>query len=127
MPHSKKEFKPLTKAEEAIMQALWQHEAAFIKDIIATMPAPQPHYNTVSTLLKILAEKGFVKSELLGNAHRYSAMVSKEDYSRRSVQQIVKGYFNNSFKDMISFFAGDKELDIAELEEILKTLKKTKK
>ena len=123
---SKKEFKPLTKAEESIMQALWQYDAAFIKDIITTMPAPKPHYNTVSTLIKILAEKGFVSSELLGNAHRYTAIVSKEDYSRRSVKQIVKGYFNNSFSDMISFFAADKELDIAELETILKNLKKDK-
>jgi len=127
MSGTKKEFKPLTKAEESVMQALWQYDAAFIKEVIAAMPAPQPHYNTVSTLLKILAEKGFVVSETMGNAHRYRALVSKDDYSRRSVQQIVKGYFNNSFKEMISFFAAEKELDIATLEEVLKTLKKAKK
>lgn len=121
------DYKPLTKAEEAVMQALWLHNNAFIKEIIAVMSAPMPHYNTVSTLLKILAEKGFVASKMLGNAHQYYALVSKEDYSRRSVQQIVKGYFNNSLKDMVSFFAGDKSLDIAELEDILKTLKNTKK
>lgn len=124
---TRKEFKPLTKAEESIMQALWQYDAAFIKDIISTMPEPKPHYNTVSTLIKILVEKGFVSSELLGNAHRYKALVTKADYSRRSVKQIVKGYFNNSFSDMISFFAADKELDIEELESILNQLKKDKK
>jgi len=126
MAPKKKEFKPLTKAEETIMQALWQQETAFIKDVVAAMPAPQPHYNTVSTLLKILVEKGFVASESLGNAHRYSALVSKEDYSRRSVKQIVKGYFNNSFADMVSFFAAEKELDITAMEAILKEMKKTK-
>lgn len=121
------EFKPLTKAEEVVMQALWQHDAAFIRELIANMPAPQPHYNTVSTLLKILVEKGFVASELLGNAHRYRALISKEHYSKRSVQQLVKGYFNNSVKDMVSFFAGEKTLDIADLEEILSIMKKAKK
>jgi BlaI family transcriptional regulator, penicillinase repressor len=121
---SKKDFKPLTKAEEAVMQALWQYEAAFIKDVIAAMPAPQPHYNTVSTLLKILVEKEYVSSELMGNAHRYSAAISKDDYSRKSVKQLLKGYFNNSFADMVSFFAADKELEISELEAILKKMKK---
>ena len=121
---SKKEFKPLTKAEESVMQALWQYDAAFIKDVIAAMPTPRPHYNTVSTLLKILVEKGYVQSELIGNAHRFSATVSKADYSRKSVKQLIKGYFNNSFADMVSFFAADKELDISELEAILKKMKK---
>lgn len=121
---SKKEFKSLTKAEEAIMHALWQQEPAFIKEVIAAMPAPRPHYNTVSTLIKILVEKGYVKSELLGNAHRYSALISKDDYSRRSVKQLLKGYFNNSFADMVSFFAADKEIEIAELEAILQNMKK---
>lgn len=121
---SKKEFKPLTKAEESVMQALWQFDAAFIKDVIAAMPVPRPHYNTVSTLLKILIEKGYVQSELIGNAHRFSATVSKADYSRKSVKQLIKGYFNNSFADMVSFFAADKELNVSELEEILKKMKK---
>lgn len=121
---TKKELKPLTKAEEAIMQALWQYEAAFIKDVIAAMPVPRPHYNTVSTLIKILVEKGYVQSELLGNAHRYAALISKDDYSRRSVKQLLKGYFNNSFADMVSFFAADKEIGISELETILKKMKK---
>lgn len=124
MPRGKKEFKPLTRAEDTVMQALWQSEPAFIKDVIAAMPAPQPHYNTVSTLIKILAEKGFVESELIGNAHRYRSLVSREAYSHRSVMQIVKGYFNNSLADMVSFFAANKELDVAELETILKNMKK---
>ena len=124
---NKKEHKALTKAEEAVMQALWQSEPAFIKEVIAAMPSPQPHYNTVSTLIKILVEKGFAASELLGNAHRYRSLVSRDEYSRRSVKQIVKGYFNNSFADMVSFFAADKELKVEDLEAILKDLKKEKK
>ena len=122
----KKEFRPLTKAEELVMQALWPLEAAFIKDVIAAMPAPQPHYNTVSTLLKILEEKGFVASEQMGNANRFRVLVSKEEYSRRSVSQLLKGYFDGSFANLVSFFASDKDVDIHELEAILKTLKKSK-
>lgn len=108
------------------MQALWPLEAAFIKDVIAGMPAPQPHYNTVSTLLKILEEKGFVASEQVGNANRFRVLVSKEDYSRRSVKQLLKGYFNGSFANLVSFFAQEKDVDVHELEAILKTLKKSK-
>ena len=125
MAPKKELFKPLTKAEEAVMMALWQQEGkAFIKDIIAAMPKPQPHYNTVSTLLKILAEKSFVQSQLMGNAHYYEPLINKAEYSKRSVKQLLKGYFNNSFAGMVSYFAGEDEIGIDELEAILKTLRK---
>lgn len=123
MPKGKVEPLQLTKAEEAVMKALWGQEPAFVREIIEAMPSPKPHANTVNTVLKILAEKGFVASELIGNANRFTALIPKEAYSKRNINQLVKGYFNNSFSDMVSFFVAEKEMNIQDLEEILKTLK----
>lgn len=119
-----KTFKPLTKAEEEIMQALWQLEHAFVKDIVDILPEPKPHYNTVSTIIKILEDKGFAGHESFGKANRYFPLVKKDVYSKRSMKQLVKGYFEGSFTNMLSFFAKEKDISIEELEAILKELKK---
>ena len=108
------------------MKALWQHEPALVREIITAMPEPKPHANTVNTILKILAEKGFVAVESVGHGNRFRALISKEDYSSRTIAQVVKGYFNGSFTDMVSFFVADKNLDISELESVLQSLKKKK-
>lgn len=122
-----KTFKPLTKAEEEIMQVLWQLGHAFIKDIVDEMPEPKPHYNTISTIVKILEDKGFIDHESFGKSNRYFALVKKEDYSKKSMTQFVKGYFEGSFSNMLSFFAKEKDISVEELESILKELKKNAK
>ncbi|HXS35642.1 MAG TPA: BlaI/MecI/CopY family transcriptional regulator [Flavipsychrobacter sp.] len=119
-------FKPLTKAEEEIMQVLWQLDKAFVKDIVDQMPEPKPHYNTVSTIIKILADKGFVAYETFGKSNRYYPLIKKEDYSKRSMKQFVKRYFEGSFPEMLSFFVKEKDISIDELESVLRELKKTK-
>lgn len=119
-----KATKTLTKAEETIMQALWQIEKGFAKDIIDKLPSPKPHYNTVSTVLKILTDKGFVGVESLGKSNRYFPLVAKEDYSKRSMKQFMGNYFEGSFANMLSFFVKEKDINIAELEAILKEIKK---
>jgi BlaI family penicillinase repressor len=119
----KSSFKPLTKAEEEIMQVLWTLDKAFIKDIIEKLPAPKPHYNTVSTIIKILGEKGFVSYESFGKSNRYFPIVDKDNYSKRSMEQFVKRYFEGSFSNMLSFFAKEKDISIADLESLLKDLK----
>lgn len=123
----KASFKPLTKAEEEIMQVLWKLDKAFVKDIIDELPAPKPHYNTVSTILKILVDKGFADYESFGKSNRYFPIVQKDDYSKRSMKQFVKGYFEGSFSNMLSFFAKEKDITVEELEAILKELKNTPK
>jgi BlaI family transcriptional regulator, penicillinase repressor len=117
-------FKTLTKAEEQLMQVLWKIGKGTTKDIIEYMPVPRPHYNTASTILKILSEKGFVQIDAIGKSNFYSPAVSKESYSRKSAQQLVKGYFGGSFANMLSFFAKEKDISISELEQIIKELKK---
>ncbi len=119
----KKNFKPLTKAEEEIMQVLWDLEHAFVKDIIDKLGEPKPHYNTVSTIVKILEEKGFVDHESLGKSNRYFPIVAKDDYSKKSMKQFIGKYFDGSFANMLSFFAKEKDISVQELESILTELK----
>lgn len=118
-------FKVLTKAEEEIMQVLWQIEKGFVKDIMDAMPEPKPHYNTVSTIVKILEDKGFVQHESLGKANRYYPLVAKSDYTKKSMKQFVKKYFGGSYANMLSFFAKEKDISVKELEDILNELKNT--
>lgn len=122
----KAQQKTLTKAEEEIMQILWRLEKAFIKDIVDEMPEPRPHYNTVSTIIKILADKGFVNSESFGKANRYYPLIEKDEYSKKTMRQFVKKYFEGSYSNMFSFFAKEKDISVAELEAILKQLKSDK-
>lgn len=119
-----KKFKPLTKAEEEIMQELWKLEHAFVKDVIEELPEPKPHYNTVSTIIKILEEKGFVAHESFGKSNRYYPVVKKDDYSKNSMKQFVGKYFEGSFASMLSFFAKEEDISVKELEDILNELKK---
>lgn len=119
-----KKFKPLTKAEEEIMQELWKLEHAFVKEVIEELPEPKPHYNTVSTIIKILEEKGFVAHESFGKSNRYYPLVKKDDYSKKSMKQFVGKYFEGSFASMLSFFAKEEDISVKELEDIIKEMKK---
>ena len=119
-------MKTLTKAEEQVMQVLWKTGKAFLREIVEAMPAPTPHPNTVATLLKILVEKEFVGIEVIHRHHLYAALVSKEDYSKRSIKQLVKGYFEGSFSNVVSFMVKENNLSVEELESLLKQIRKQK-
>jgi BlaI family penicillinase repressor len=119
-------MKTLTKAEEQVMQVLWKLDHAFLREIIDAMPAPKPHQNTVATLLKILVEKEFVTITVLGRQHQYSASISKEEYSRKTIKQMVKGYFEGSFSNIVSFMVKDNNISIEELETLLQQIRKQK-
>lgn len=119
-------MRALTKAEEQIMQVLWKLGKAFVKEIIEELPDPKPHYNTVSTLVKIMIEKGFVDYKAYGKSHQYYPLVSKEDYSKRTMKSFVKGYFEGSFHNMVSFFVKEKDISIRDLEELVAEIKKSK-
>jgi len=117
-------MKPLTKAEEQVMQVLWKLNKAFLREIVEAMPNPKPHQNTVATLLKILAEKEFVGITVMNRHHQYYSLVSKEDYSKRSMKQLVKGYFEGSFSNVVSFLVKENNISIEELEGLLQQIKK---
>ena len=117
-------LKPLTKAEEQVMQIIWKLNKAFLREIVDAMPIPKPHQNTVATLLKILIDKKYVKADVIGRMHQYYPAVSKDVYSKTSMKNLVKGYFEGSFKDAVSFMVKENNLSIEELELLLQTLKK---
>lgn len=119
--------KNLTKAEEQVMQVIWKLKKAFLREIVEAMPAPRPHQNTVATILKILVDKKFVDVTVIGRMHQYYPLVSKEAYSKSSIKNIVKGYFEGSFSDAVSFMVKENNLSIDELEFLLQQLKKAKK
>lgn len=117
-------MKELTKAEEQIMQILWEIEKGFVKDVLKHFPEPRPAYNTVSTIIRILQDKGFVSHRAYGRTHEYYPLVSKEDYTRSQMTNLVSNYFSNSFEKMISFFAREKKISLSEMEDIIKLMEK---
>lgn len=122
----KKPIQQLTKAEEEIMQVLWELDAAFVKDIIAKLPKPKPAYNTVSTVVRTLEQKGFVGHEPLGKSHKYHPLITKDAYTRSFLKGFVQRYFSGSYKQMVSFFTQEDKLSVNELEDLVTKLKKLK-
>jgi BlaI family transcriptional regulator, penicillinase repressor len=121
----------LTKAEEQVMQILWNMKEGLVKDIREKFEDPKPARNTVSTVVRVLEKKGFVAHKAYSNIHIYYPLVSKNEYSKNQLFGLMEGYFNNSFPAMASFFAKEKDLSIKELDELLddtrKELKRNKK
>ena len=117
----------LAKREEQIMQAFWQLGRAFIKEVIPELPDPKPHYNSVATMVKILEEKGFLAHETVGNIYQYYPLISKEEYQRHAMKDIVSQYFNNSYPSMLAFFAKEQKISEEELQEIVQLIKSPKK
>ncbi|GHE23647.1 BlaI/MecI/CopY family transcriptional regulator [Sphingobacterium griseoflavum] len=120
------ELKELTKAEEQIMQELWEMGGGFVKDVIANLPDPKPAYNTVSTIIRILETKGFVAHESFGKSHRYLPKISKEEYKKLITGKLLHNYFDNSAKSMLSFFLEEKKMDVKELDEIMQIIDKNR-
>ncbi|TAD84434.1 MAG: BlaI/MecI/CopY family transcriptional regulator [Bacteroidetes bacterium] len=115
--------KTLTKAEEQVMRTLWRLESAFLKDVLDAMPPPQPHANTVATILKILIDKGFVNATTMGRNNLYAPSISREAYSAQSLSQVVGNYFEGSYKTAVSFLVEKNQLSISDLELLLEQLK----
>lgn len=111
-------FKELTKAEEQLMQILWEKDKALVNDLLEDLPEPKPAYNTVSTVMRVLERKGFVSHKAYGKTHEYFPLVSKKEYTDQSCKTLLKGYFSNSFEKMVSFFAIEEKLSLKEMKEI---------
>ncbi len=117
-------MKELTKAEEQVMQVLWKARKGFVKDLLGHFRDPKPAYNTVSTVIRLLEEKGYVSHRAYGRTYEYYPLISKEAYSKMQVRNLVRNYFANSFEKMVSYFAREKDISIKEMEEILKIMEK---
>lgn len=120
-------FKELTKAEEQVMQILWQLKEAIVKDIIEKMSDPKPAYNTVSTVVRVLEGKGFIGHKAYGNSHVYFPLVQENEYRNFTFDKMMTNYFGNSYQSLVSFIANEKKLGLRELDELNKLIDNLKK
>ncbi len=116
----------LTKAEEQVMQILWDEEEGFVKDLLQKFPDPKPAYNTVSTIIRILEKKGFVDHRSFGKSHQYYPLMSRDQYRNERFSSLMKNYFNNSMKQVLSHFGQDGSMDIKEADEIISMIEELK-
>ena len=116
----------LTNKEEEIMQILWKLKKAFVKEVLAEITEDQPHYNTLSTIIRNLEEKGFVGHNAFGNTHQYFPIVQMEDYRKRFMNTAIENYFDSSYKNLVSFFAEEEKISADELREILAIIENKK-
>ena len=116
----------LTNKEEEIMRILWQLKAAFVKEVIAEIPDSGLHYNTVSTIIRNLEEKGYVGHKAYGKTHQYYPLVSKEEYRKQFMNMATNKFFDSSYKSVVSFFAREEKISAEELREILDIIEKKK-
>ena len=116
----------LTKAEEQVMQILWNEKEGFVKDLLQKFPEPKPAYNTVSTIIRILEKKGFVGHRSFGKSHQYYPLLSREQYRNERFSGLMKDYFNNSMQQALSHFGRSGSLSMKEADEIIKIMEDLK-
>jgi BlaI family penicillinase repressor len=119
-------IKSLTKAEEDIMQLIWQLGRCTVSNIIDTMKEPRPPHSSVSTIVRILEKKGFVDHKSYGRTYEYFPIITKEEYSRKSLASLITNYFNGSPAELVSFLVNKEETSVQELQDLIKQLKKGK-
>lgn len=119
-------MKRLTRKEEELMKILWKMEKAFVKDIVEQYPNPKPHYNTISSLVRLLQEKGVVGYHQYGNTYQYFPLITKEDYRKTFMKQVVSDYFDNSVKSAVAFFVKEKDLSKEEIDELINMIREGK-
>ncbi len=120
------DYNKLTKAEEEVMQYLWQYGPSTVSALIEKMEEPKPPHSTVSSIIRILENKGFVDHNTYGKTHEYFTIVAKSDYSKFSLRNLVSNYFNGSVNDLVSFMIEKKDLSLRDLEDINKKYKNKK-
>tara|TARA_R110002167_G_scaffold163242_4_gene359965 strand:- start:191 stop:550 length:360 start_codon:yes stop_codon:yes gene_type:complete len=117
-------MKKLTNKEEAVMKILWKLKKAFVKDVLREFETEKPHYNTLSTIIRNMEEKGYVAHHAYGNTHQYYPVISKEVYRKSFMNEAISDYFNNSYKTLVSHFAQEEKISLEELKEIVQQIEK---
>ena len=117
-------MKRLTRKEEELMKILWKQKRAFVKDLIAEYPDPKPHYNTISSLVRLLQDKGLVGFKSYGTTYEYYPLLQKEEYRKSVMNRIMEDYFDNSYKNAVAFFVSEKDLSPEEQAELIQLIKK---
>jgi predicted transcriptional regulator len=120
-------MKHLTNREEELMNIFWQKGSLYVKEVIDQLPDPKPHYNTISTIVRGLEEKGFLGHEQFGNTHRYHAIISQDEFSRNTIKKIVGKYFNKSYSSVVSMFVEEENITTEEIKELIRQVESRKK
>ena len=119
-------MKHLTNREEEIMDIFWMKESMFVKDIIDELPEPKPHYNTISTIVRGLEEKGFVGHEQFGNTYRYFAIISRDEFSKYTIKNLVSKYFDKSYSSVVSMFVEEEKISVEEIKALIRQVENNK-
>lgn len=117
-------MKGLTKREEEIMNIFWKKGAMFVKEMLVYFEEPQPHFNTVSTIVRGLEEKGFVGHKVYGNTYQYFALISEEEFGKRTLSGIVGRYFKNSYLSAVSSLVEEEKISLDELKALIEKVEK---
>lgn len=117
----------LTRKEEEIMQVVWQLRECFVKEVIERLPDPKPHYNTVSTIIRNMEEKGYIAHRDFGGSHQYYPAIPREEYRENFMNKVIDNFFDNSYKNVVSFFAKEEKISVEELREIIRMIEEKKK
>jgi BlaI family transcriptional regulator, penicillinase repressor len=119
-------MKHLTNREEEIMEFFWVKGPMFVKELIELFSEPKPHYNTVSTMVRSLEEKGFLNHEQFGNTYRYKAVITREEFSNRTIKNLVSKYFNASYSSVVSMFVKEQKISTEEIQELIRQVESHK-
>lgn len=114
------------KEEEEVMRILWEGDAMFVRDILSFYPDPKPHYNTVSTVVRSLEEKGFVGYTAYGNTYRYHAIVTEREYRQKTLKGIISQYYNDSYLNVVSSFIEEEQMSVDELKELVASIEQAR-
>ncbi len=117
----------LTRQEEEAMLLIWKAAPCCVKDVLECYEEPRPPYTTLASIVKNLQQKGFVKARRVGSTYEYTPLVAQADYKRDFLRRIVSHYFDNSYKEMVSFFAEEQVISDQDLTEIMRMIQKEKK
>jgi predicted transcriptional regulator len=120
-------MKKITVKEEEIMNIFWEKGELFVKQILELFPDPKPHYNTISTMVRTLEEKGFIGYKTFGNTYQYYPLISKEEYNRKNLRNMVTKYFGNSYKRVVSALVEEEDISLEELKELIHEIEKNRK
>lgn len=117
-------MKDLSPKEEEVMRYFWREDALFVKQLVDMYPEPKPHFNTLSTYVRSLEEKGFLSHESFGPTYRYFAVIGEEEYRNRTLKNVVKKYFDNSYLSVVSSLIKEKDLSVEEIRKLLDEVEK---
>lgn len=120
-------MKHLTNREEEIMDIFWEKGSLYVKEIVDELADPKPHYNTISTIVRGLEEKGFVGHEQFGNTYRYMAVISREEFSKNTIKNMVGKYFDKSYASVVSMFVQEEKISLEEIKELIRQVESAKK